>query len=103
MVAFAKFRCGFYDFNIYKGTFSKTDVLCTLCDYKVVENEYHVLLVCPLYIDLRKKYLPSKFYSCPSMHKFIIMLSSKNASFLSQLSHFVYYALIRRNDTTHSM
>ena len=34
---------------------SRENRLCTKCNLRMVENEYHFLLVCPLYIEIRRK------------------------------------------------
>ena len=38
--------------------------LCSLCN--VLEDEFHIINVCPRYIHLRKKYIPRNFYQKPS-------------------------------------
>ena len=49
--------------------------LCRYCNLNIVESEYHFLLTCPKYYDLRKKYIRN--ISWPSMSKFSYLLSSK--------------------------
>ena len=62
---------------------------CTICD---LEDEYHFVLVCPVYADLRKKYMKKYFYKKRSVHKFIELMSTKNNSILKNLSKFVLEA-----------
>ena len=62
-VALAKFRVGNHDLEIEKGRYVKVPVderFCKLCltlNENHIEDEYHVLLKCPFYEDLRKIYL----------------------------------------------
>ena len=65
---------------------------CTFCDMNDLEDEYHFVLVCPVYADLRKKYLKKYFYKKRSVHKFIELMSTKNNSILKNLSKFVLEA-----------
>ena len=65
---------------------------CTFCDMNDLEDEYHFVLVCPLYADLRQKYIKKYFYKKPSVHKFIELMSTKNNSILKNLSKFVLEA-----------
>ena len=45
--------------------------LCKLCIMNMVENEYHFVLVCPVYNDLRRQYLPSLYCRWPSQNEYI--------------------------------
>ena len=65
---------------------------CTFCDMNDLEDEYHFVLVCPLYADLRQKYIKKYFYKKRSVHKFIELMSTKNNSILKNLSKFVLEA-----------
>ena len=42
---------------------------CTVCH--VLEGEYHFVLECSLYQDLRKKYISKYFWSRPNMFNFL--------------------------------
>ena len=56
------------------------DRRCKFCDMKCVENEIHFLLVCPLYHNLRFKYIliPEHLGFYQSYNNFIKIMSSKN-------------------------
>ena len=47
------------------------DRLGTLCESRDIEDDYHIILICTQYSDLRRKYINSYYYVNPSMHKFI--------------------------------
>jgi len=42
-----------------------------------IENEYHFLLVCPIYIELRRNYF-RPFCRWPTLNKFDQIMSSEN-------------------------
>ena len=52
--------------------------LCTLCSKIAIQVEYHVLMVCPHYTILRKKYVKAYYYERSSMYKFIQLMKSDN-------------------------
>ena len=58
----AKFRCSAHNLMIEQGRFinvEKCNSICQFCNMNCIEVEYHLLLVCPVYRDLRHKYLKS--------------------------------------------
>ena len=69
--------------------------LCPFCN-NVIECEFHFVLVCPLYIDLRKRYIAKKFYLFPNFNKFNILMSNKDAVIIRNLAMYVYYATEKR-------
>ena len=58
----------------------------SLCRYTDVEDEYHILLGCTVYNDIRKRYIYSYFYRRPHVHKFIYVLQCSNASTIKRVS-----------------
>lgn len=62
----------------------------------VLEDEYHFVLVCPLYVDLRKKYISKYYWSRPSMFKFIELLNTPNKSCTRKLCCYVFHAFNQR-------
>ena len=49
---------------------------CSFC--KVIEDEFHFVLECQLYSDLRKKHISKYYWRRPSMAKFLELLKSEN-------------------------
>ena len=72
------------------------DRKCTFCT--ILEDEYHFVMECSLYIELRKNYLPSYYIRRPNMYKFIELINSENASIIIKLATFVYKAFALRSD-----
>ena len=64
-VALAQLRLGVLPINsnMYRYSECPTNRNCVFCP-DVVENEDHFLLVCPLYTDLRNRFLVQKELSC---------------------------------------
>ena len=59
-----------------------------------------IVLVCPMYTELRKKYLPvPKYYRrCSNMLKFVELMSSKKINTITKLADFTHKAFQIRND-----
>ena len=77
--------------------------ICPLCSMKVIEDEYHFLLVCPIYRELRTKLLPKYFCRWPTRNKFIKSLNEEQNSILKKLAKFVYLANEKRTFILHSV
>ena len=95
---FASFRIACHPLEIEKGrhyNIEKDLRTCRVCR-DTVEDEYHFLLICPYYKDIREKYLPIKYILNPNLHKFNILMSNTNATIIRQLSLFLYYAFEKR-------
>ena len=60
---------------------------CSQCDD--IGDEYHYLLKCPQFYDIRKIYIKSYYYNRPNMIKFTQLLASENIPELKHLSCFV--------------
>ena len=92
--AFAQFRSGVHTLEIERGRYfniPREQRKCKLC-FTEVEDEIHFLLKCPLLADLRRKYIPSKYYTHPNVHKFTILLSSRNERVIQNIASYIYYA-----------
>ena len=87
------FRCNGHNYKIKVARFSKQPLYeitsCTFCN--LTEDEYHVLLECPQYSDLRNKYLPLYLCRQPTREKFIAVLTTNDVRLLYKLSLFMYH------------
>jgi hypothetical protein len=68
--------------GIYMRTDRNNLKLCKLYSYKNVESEYHFLLCCPFYSELRKSFI--KHVSFPTLSKFYVILSTEGKSRILQ-------------------
>ena len=57
-IVLSKFRLSSLDLAAERGRYddkNRNDRICKLCNGSLIENEYHFLLVCPLYRELRQR------------------------------------------------
>ena len=94
-IALTQFRISAHNLAIEKGrheNIPKENRLCKYCNMKVIESEYHFLLVCPAYTTIRKQYLKPYYCHWPSINKFRSLMSSKSTKVINNLSKYIYYA-----------
>ena len=90
-IAITKLRLGSHHFLIERGRWKKLELIDRLCiTCNDIEDEYHIVMCCKKYKDLRYKYLPETLYNRPSMYKFINLLNSKNITVLRKLGLFLF-------------
>ena len=75
---------------IEKGRYQGIEVANRTCDMQRVEDEYHFLLECPKYDDLRREYLPQYYVNYPNRCKYLNLISTEKDIELQTLSIFVY-------------
>jgi hypothetical protein len=93
--ALTRFRVSTHDLPIERGRYTgvaRENRLCRCCSMNVLENEYHFLLVCPAFSDIRNKYLSMYYCHWPSLQKFVYIMSSKSCLIQIRLSKFLYFA-----------
>ena len=88
--------------HIETGSWSKPPIpyerrYCLCCNTIDLEDEFHFVLICPIYSEVRQKYIPKYYRVRPSMYKFLQLMSTENVSLLRKLSSFVHNAFILRN------
>ena len=66
----------------------RNERICSLCTLNEVEDEYHFLLICPAYNELRHLYLKKYYYNNPSMLKLIQLLNCENVKVLNGIGIF---------------
>ena len=95
-VALSRFRTSSHDLRIETGRYDnipQEQRLCNSCNMEKVEDEFHFLLVCPKYRDLRCKYFKRYFCHWPTIHKFETLMSSTSNEVLNSIAKYIYYAL----------
>lgn len=100
--ALSRFRCSAHHLNIEEGRYinlERNKRLCNKCNMNCLESEYHFLMVCPFYRDLRAECLPRYYCSWPTHRKFINILTSKQTGVLRKLAKFLYMANIKRGNS----
>ena len=71
------------------------DRKCKNCN--ILEDEFHFILECPLYQQLRKKYVNMYFLKRPNIPKFISLINSENEIEIRNLSIYIFKAFKKRN------
>ena len=69
---------------------------CVYCD--LLEDEFHFVLECKCYTELRNKYIPRYFFRRPSMFKFVELLNTTNTKILRNLSTYIFLAFEYRTE-----
>ena len=94
----SKIRLSSHQLAIEAGRYSNTirrDRCCRLC-VNSIEDEYHFILVCPLFTELRRKFIKEYYYKRPSMFKLIQLFNTENFKDLCNLGKFIYNSFILR-------
>ena len=87
---YSRFICSAHNLAIETGRRLQTPRYlrtCILCDHNEVEDEFHFMMVCPLYNDFRARYIPVQYRTNPNWNKFISLLinPANNKSVMSYL------------------
>ena len=94
----ARFRCSSHKLAIETGRWTNTEAaerICILCANHgevFIESEYHFLLVCLTYRELRDKFIPKYYHIHPDNAKFISLLKSDNEKVVTNLAKYVHFA-----------
>ena len=94
-VSLSKFRLSSHDLEIERGRYinlDRNDRFCRFCNGNNIENEYHFLLICPLYRDLRRKYLKSYYCQWPTLNKFDDLMCKTNKNTILNVAKYIYFA-----------
>ena len=67
---------------------------CKLCNMQAVESEFHFLLTCPAYTQLRQQYIGSASWA--TIEKFTSLMRVSSKKRLLNLSKFIYFANCKR-------
>ena len=98
----SKFRCSSHRLSIerQRGTTPRNDIICNYClnneNVNILEDECHVLLYCPLYADIRSRYVGDNIVI--RAHTFKTIMSNDDPTRLTRLATYVYHALELHSD-----
>ena len=73
----ARLRCSSHDLLVETGRWSRPVLpyinrICTRCNLNLIEDEFHFVLICPAYVELRTRFIEDRFRENPTRNKFII-------------------------------
>ena len=97
----AKLRLSSHRLEVETGRWAKPNAIpfservCNVCNK--LEDEFHFVLECPIYLDIRKLYINSYYFKRPNMYKMVELFNTANKKQLRNLSVYIYKAFeIRR-------
>ena len=99
---FSRLRMSSHRLEVESGRWVKPNAVpfderkCVVC--QKLEDEYHFVLECSLYSELRKKFISKYFWKNPSMFKFIELLNSTNMGCIRRLCCFIFHAFNLRTE-----
>ena len=101
-ICLSKLRMSSHNLRIEAGRYGRNKIIgseryCLKCNTHDIEDEYHFILICPLYSELRNTYVKKYYVTKPSFIKFCTLMSSKNHNEIKKLAVFVKKALSLRN------
>ena len=82
---------------IYRNWPTSEKRICQMCK-EDVEDEFHFMLKCPSYKDLRLKFLKPHYFTRPSVFKLVQLLSSSNTKELCNIGKYLQKAFEKRNN-----
>ena len=75
---------------------------CEFCMNNDIWDEFHFVILCPLYNDLRKTSINNFYYTRPSVHNLTLLLNNANRKVLINLALYCKYALKLRLESMNS-
>ena len=91
-----RFRFGINNLNNNKRYCGIIDTKCPWCDE--IENEQHFLIRCPVYKELRKKYLYHSLTQKPERIACKQIMQDKNVKKIRALAMYIFYAFVLREE-----
>lgn len=94
-ISLSKLRLSSHKLQIEIGRYSRNDRnqrVCLICNSGDIEDEYHFIIVCPVYNQLRSLYIKRYYYSRPSVYKFTEMMNSNKKIVIKNVAKFIYNA-----------
>ena len=94
VISFLKFRCCNHNLEIELGRRTGTPRelrTCKKCTMSVIGDEFHFVMECPKYDELRKKYLPQKYLSPKSVFNFCRLFCGSKTTQL-KIGKFIKFA-----------
>ena len=100
--ALTKLRLSSHTLCIESGRYANARIepnlwFCSLCDSRDIEDKYHFIIVCPVYNEIRKKYISQYYFRHPSVFKFINLMQENRSCIIRKLSKYVFEAFQLRN------
>lgn len=104
-----KIRLSSHNLHIETGRYGRNRLprherMCQICDENEIENEFHFMLKCSKYSQLRTRLIPVYYHRRPSMLKFTELIKCKNTKILNNLGQYICQAFeVRTNCITNGL
>ena len=98
-ILISKIRLSSHKLCIETGRYTgviREDRICHKCNLGVIEDEYHFILQCPFYTNIRHQYIKAYFYRRPSAFKLVQLLCSESTKELCNLAKYIKTAFSMR-------
>ena len=98
----SKYRLPAHSLSIETGGYhhiERNNRMCSLCNMNILGDEYHFVLVCPLYSTIRDNYIKPYYYNTPSTFKLTQLISIDSSKHLIKLGKYLTTATMPRSDT----
>lgn len=97
----SKIRMSSHCLNIEYGrhrNIERQNRLCELCDKLTIEDEFHFVLECNIFKDIRMKFIPKYYRQRPSMMKFVELMKTENKRLLHNIALYLLKAFNKRQE-----
>ena len=104
-VAMSKLRVSSHRLEIGTGRSARPNSIpfdqrvCKIC--RKLEDEYHFILECPIYDEIRNIYIKRYYTNRPNMYKFIELITSKNEKEVRYLGIYISKAFVLRQNVVY--
>ena len=90
-ISIAKVRMSSHIFLIERGRWLKIERKKRICDLcSTIEDEFHIFIECPRFMDERKKFIPTYLKESQNMYNFVKFLKTNDANQQKQLGYLSY-------------
>ena len=93
-ISLSKLRLSSHKLQVEIGRYAQNNVsrnqrVCSLCNSGDIEDEYHFIIVCPVYTHFRSLYIKKYYYTRPSVFKFIELMGSDSKLIMRNVAKFL--------------
>lgn len=103
-IALTKLRSSSHRLEIETGRWARPKIerqnrKCKICSLDVIEDEFHFVLECPNYTQLRTLLIKPYYRNRPSMLKMTQLMKSENKKEIKGLAEYIYKGFVQRNES----
>ena len=103
-IAFSRLRCSNHSLLVETGRHHNVlfaDRICNLCNLQEIEDEFHTVIRCPFYNDIRNQYLcdflnNNKNIRLYNVQDFYMLMGTEDSEKILKLTKFTYEMFTKR-------